>query len=283
VKGVYFTELKLSPDEKWLAFREKFKVWVAPAVRAGRAVDIGPGMRDLPVKLVSQEAGDWLGWSGDSRTLHWALGETLYTRDLARTFAFAPGGADSLVSTPARATSIGFRYAADKPSGTIAFTGARIVTMNGDTVLDDGTIVVTGNRITAVGPSASVTVPAGATRIDARGKTITPGFVDCHWHGSMGSEGLIPQRSWIDAASLAFGVTTLHDPSNDSYEILHALRDAARRACARAAHLLDGDDPVRRQGAVPCRRGQPRRCAHAPASHAGVRRLQREELQPAAP
>jgi imidazolonepropionase-like amidohydrolase/Tol biopolymer transport system component len=219
VKGVYFTELKLSPDEKWLAFREKFKVWIAPAVRAGRTVDIGPGMRDLPVKVVSQEAGDWLGWSGDSRTLHWALGSTLYSRDLAHTFAFAPGGADSLTAKPARARPIGFTYAADKPTGTIAFTGARLVTMAGDAIVEDGTVVVTGNRIAAVGPRASVTVPKGATVIDARGKTITPGFVDCHWHGSMGSEGLIPQRSWIDAASLAFGVTTLHDPSNDSYEI----------------------------------------------------------------
>jgi len=32
VKGVYFTEAVLSPDEKWIAFHEKYKVWVAPAV-----------------------------------------------------------------------------------------------------------------------------------------------------------------------------------------------------------------------------------------------------------
>ena len=146
-------------------------------------------------------------------------GAVLPTAGVLVTMLATPLGAQAGGAPMGAAAPDGFRYASDKPSGTIAFTGARIVTMNGDTVLDDGTIVVTGNRITAVGPSASVTVPAGATRIDARGKTITPGFVDCHWHGSMGSEGLIPQRSWIDAASLAFGVTTLHDPSNDSYEI----------------------------------------------------------------
>jgi imidazolonepropionase-like amidohydrolase/Tol biopolymer transport system component len=219
VKGVFFTEAALSPDEKWLAFREKYKVWVAPAVRAGRPVDIGPGMHDLPVKLVSNDAGDWLGWSGDSRSLHWSLGPELYTRDLRELFTFAPGAPDSLANTPARHEDVSFTYALDKPAGVIALTGARIVTMKGDEIIDDGTIVVSGKRITAIGPRAQVTVPKGAQVFDEKGKTIVPGIIDVHWHGSMGSEQLIPQRSWIDHASLAFGVTTLHDPSNDSYEI----------------------------------------------------------------
>ena len=219
VKGVYFTEARLSPDEKWLAFREKYRVWVAPAVRAGRPVDVSPGMHDLPVKLVSNDAGDWLGWSGDSRSLHWSLGSQLYSRDLRELFTFAPGAPDSLVDAPVRHQDVSFSFALDKPSGVIALTGARIITMKGEEIIDDGTIVVSGNRITAIGPRAQVTVPKSAQVIDAKGKTIVPGIIDVHWHGGMGSEQLIPQRSWIDYASLAFGVTTLHDPSNDSYEI----------------------------------------------------------------
>jgi imidazolonepropionase-like amidohydrolase/Tol biopolymer transport system component len=219
VKGVYFTEAQLSPDEKWIAFKEKYKAWVAPAVRAGRPVDIGPGMKDLPAKVVSNDAGDWLGWSGDSKTLHWSLGDQLYSQDVRELFTFAPGARDSLAGTPARRQGIGFAFALDKPAGTLALTGARLVTMNGDEVIEDGTVIVSGNRITAVGPRSQVPVPRGARVIDVAGKTIVPGFVDCHWHGGMGSEQLIPQSSWIDYASLAFGVTTLHDPSNDSYEI----------------------------------------------------------------
>jgi imidazolonepropionase-like amidohydrolase len=61
--------------------------------------------------------------------------------------------------------------------------------------------------------------PAGATTVDVSGKTIVPGLVDAHWHGPMGEDEVIPQQSWIDYASLAFGVTTLHDPSNDTSEI----------------------------------------------------------------
>ncbi|MFN8588700.1 MAG: amidohydrolase family protein [Candidatus Eisenbacteria bacterium] len=219
LKGVYFTEIQLSPDEKWVAFREKYKVFVAPFTFAGRPVDVGPKASNFPVKLVSRDAGDWLGWSGDSRTLHWALGEALYTRDLSRTFTFASGAPDSLVDAPLTPVRVGFAFALDKPTGTIALTGARILTMKGDEVIEDGTLVVTGNKITAIGPRASVAIPAGAQVFDARGKTITPGFVDAHWHGGMGAEQLIPQRSWIDYASLCFGVTTIHDPSNDSQQI----------------------------------------------------------------
>src|SRR5262249_4273344 len=71
----------------------------------------------------------------------------------------------------------------------------------------------------AIGPRASTSVPAGATTIDSKGKTIIPGLVDVHWHGSMGEDEFIPQQSWINYASLSFGVTTLHDPSNNSHEV----------------------------------------------------------------
>ena len=219
IKGVYITDYAVSPDERWLAFREKYKVWVAPVTLAGRPIDLGPGAHDLPVRLVSRESGDWLGWSGDSRSLRWSLGSELDTQDLSRLFEFVPGAGDPLVSAPPRRQEIGFDLPLDRPSGTIALTGARILTMKGDEIVDDGTVVVTGNHIASIGPRSSTKVPAGATVIDVTGKVIVPGFVDCHWHGGMGSEELIPQRSWIDYASLCFGVTTLHYPSNDSGEI----------------------------------------------------------------
>jgi imidazolonepropionase-like amidohydrolase len=67
-----------------------------------------------------------------------------------------------------------------------------------------------------VGPAASVTVPAGARRIDVAGKTVMPGIIDVHAHVGSESEGIIAQQSWRLLANLAFGVTTSHDPSNDT-------------------------------------------------------------------
>jgi hypothetical protein len=55
-------------------------------------------------------------------------------------------------------------------------------------------------------------MPADASASTCRGKTIIPGLIDAHWHGAMGEDGLIPQQSWINYASLAFGVTTLARP-----------------------------------------------------------------------
>jgi imidazolonepropionase-like amidohydrolase len=97
-----------------------------------------------------------------------------------------------------------------------------LITMRGNEVLDDGTVVVVDNRIAAVGPSDEVTIPADAETVDLTGKTVIPGLVDVHWHGAQGTAEIIPRRNWVNDASLAFGVTTLHDPSNDTSTIFAA-------------------------------------------------------------
>src|SRR4029079_18225957 len=109
---------------------------------------------------------------------------------------------------------ISFTAKSDVPSGVIALTGARIITAAGDSVIENGTIVVEGNQIRAVG--RNVTVPAGAKVVDVRGKTIMPGMVDVHGHVGGEGDGILAQASWPLQANLAFGVTTTHDPSNDT-------------------------------------------------------------------
>jgi imidazolonepropionase-like amidohydrolase len=94
--------------------------------------------------------------------------------------------------------------------------------MKGDEVIENGTVLIEGDRIAAVGPTASITYPAGTRTIDVSGKTIIPGLIDAHWHGAMGSELVIPKQNWFHAAALAYGVTTVHDPSNDTFEIFAA-------------------------------------------------------------
>jgi imidazolonepropionase-like amidohydrolase/Tol biopolymer transport system component len=215
----------VSPDGKWIAFEERFKTYVAPFPKTGRPVDIGPTTQAYPVQQVSRDAGFYLHWSGDSRRLYWALGPELFTRDLARTFAFIEGAQLKPDSPEAKGVRIGFTATSDKPSGTLALVGARIITLAGlkpgaiqgtPGVIENGTIVVEANRITAVGPSSSVQVPAGARRIDVKGKTIMPGIIDVHAHLGGESDGLLAESSWPLAANVAFGVTTSHDPSNDS-------------------------------------------------------------------
>ncbi len=215
-KSEFANAFSLSPDGQWLAYRERFQTYVTPMPLAGRPITVGKKVTPLPAKQLSVNAGDYLHWSGDSKTVYFALGDELFTRPLKDTFAFIDGAATPLPPMGENGVKIGFAVAADKPSATTVINGARIITMKGDQVIDDGRIVVKGNRIAAIGKASEIAIPAGATQIDARGKSIMPGMVDVHWHGGMGAQGIIPQQSWVNYASLAFGVTTLHDPSNDT-------------------------------------------------------------------
>lgn len=209
----------VSPDEKWVAWQENFHVYLTPFARTGKPIEVGPDAKNLPIAKATRDAGDWLHWSGDSKRLWWALGPELFSRELTDAFAFLAGAPEKLPEPSARGIDLSFDAPADVPEGEIALVGARIVTMRGDEVIEDGTIVVRGNRIAAVGPRARTPVPPGAKVVDAAGKTIIPGLVDVHWHGAMGTDGVIPEQSWVDYASLAFGVTTIHDPSNDTQEV----------------------------------------------------------------
>ncbi|GGC78288.1 amidohydrolase family protein [Undibacterium terreum] len=217
--GEFVSDFALSPDGAWLAYQERFHTYVTPLPLAGKAVTIGPKAEALPVKQLDVNAGDYLHWSGDSSKLHFSLGDELFSSDLKNAFAFMPGAPKELPKPAEAGLKIGFRETASKPTGTTVISGARIVTMKGDEVIDNGRIVIKDNRIVAIGKADDVASPAGAKQIDASGKTIIPGIVDVHWHGGMGEDEIIPQQSWINYASLAFGVTTLHDPSNKTSEI----------------------------------------------------------------
>jgi imidazolonepropionase-like amidohydrolase len=66
--------------------------------------------------------------------------------------------------------------------GVMAFTGARVIDGTGAAPIEQATIVVTNGRVTAIGPSATVMPPAGATVINVAGKTIIPGLINAHAH-----------------------------------------------------------------------------------------------------
>ncbi len=210
-------EMVPSPDDQWVAFVERYKVLVAPFPRTGRAVTLGTGSSSLPVAELSSEAGFGLHWSGDSTTVFWSLGPELLSVSLDRVFDF--GAEEPTRPAEATRTAIGFSVASDAPEGAVALVGARVVTLSesgGDAVIENGTVVVERNRITAVGASRSVSVPSGARRFDVTGRTVIPGIIDVHAHVGSESEGILAEESWPLVANLAYGVTTSHDPSNNT-------------------------------------------------------------------
>ncbi len=220
------TDYRISPDGKWIAFIERFNVYLIPFVRTGQTVEVGPGNQSFPIRKLSETAGEWIHFSGDSQLLHWALGLELFTADVNHDFAAKeeePDEDDGVNEKPvASSQQIGFRHPHDKPNDRFALVGGRIATMGDQGVIDDGIIIVEGNRITAVGPCKEIQIPAGIKVIDISGQTVLPGFIDVHAHGPQATQGMTPQKNWLDYSRLAFGVTTVHDPSNDTNSIFAA-------------------------------------------------------------
>src|SRR5512144_914097 len=81
------------------------------------------------------------------------------------------------------------RGTAVQSAGTIVFRGATVIDGTGRPPVASASIVVAGDRITAVGPDAALTVPSDARVIDARGLTIFPGLADLHVHLQGGWDG----------------------------------------------------------------------------------------------
>jgi imidazolonepropionase-like amidohydrolase len=88
--------------------------------------------------------------------------------------------------------------------------------MEGQEVIEDGTIIIHKNKIESIGKSSDITIPGGVKVYDLKGKTIMPGIVDVHAHLGNFRYGLSPQKQWEYYANLAYGVTTAHDPSSNT-------------------------------------------------------------------
>jgi len=84
---------------------------------------------------------------------------------------------------------------------TIAIYHARLIDGTG-AVHERATLVVRGSKISAVGPSRTLTIPKGARRINGRGLTILPGLIDCHVHLCLGGEADVVGALESEHASL---------------------------------------------------------------------------------
>ncbi|NNM17743.1 MAG: amidohydrolase family protein [Croceitalea sp.] len=219
VKSKYANRLVPSPDNNWIAFTNLHKAFIAPLVMNGKEVDLDNKSDFVPVSQITKDAGINLHWSKDSKTVFWTLGDEYFSNDIKNRFTFLPGSPEKVGKVDSTGIKVGLQLKTYKPSGYIAFTNARIITMEGDQVIENGTIVINENRIEQLGPVDEISVPSNAKVYDVDGKTIMPGIVDAHAHIGGFRYGLTTQQHWPLFANLAFGVTTAHDPSANSESI----------------------------------------------------------------
>jgi imidazolonepropionase-like amidohydrolase len=126
----------------------------------------------------------------------------------------------------------------------LAIVGVTVIDGNGGPPVPNAVVVISGDRIAAVGPRASTTVPSGAPTVDGTGQFLVPGFVDTNVHlslyGGMNDryETLVryhdrQQDIVLEAAqtSLSYGITTVRD----SYGMLRPLVAVRDRIAAGGA------------------------------------------------
>jgi Tol biopolymer transport system component len=191
-------EIVPSPGGEWVAFQEGDNVYIAPMAWGGLGGEvqrIEKRRGQFPVTQLTRDGGLFPRWR-DSTTLEYGSADRFFVHTVTT------GRTDTVklaVSVPR-----------DIPTGTIAFTNARIITMNKRQVIERGTVVARAGRITCVGSCST----AGVDRIvNVAGKTIIPGLVDMHAHHYREWRGMRPRHDYEQAIYLAYGVTTTTDVS----------------------------------------------------------------------
>ncbi len=209
-----------------------------------------PDEATFPARKLTDIGGQFPAWGPDGRTVHWTIGNAhvVYDLDAAEAHddsvaAAERAEADAQDDEPAaeeeeareegdeedeEAGDEGYRpferrveiaYDRDVPRGEVLLRGARLVTMRGDEVVEDGDLLIRDNRIVGVGARGSLDVPDGAEVLDVSGKTILPGFVDTHAH-LRAAYVFHRVQPWSYAANLAYGVTTTRDPQTATTDVL---------------------------------------------------------------
>ena len=244
-------EVVLSPDGKRALVRANRNVFMitVPPIGGGVPTVSAATPSSVPTWRLTKVGGDFVGWTGDGTAAFYSIGRSFFVHDLAlsaevdaanraaaeaeaeRASQPTPTPSPSPTPTPSPAPKPPtFEYEPhrvdveiivdkDKPTGTIALRNARVITMKGAEVIERGDIVITDNRITAIGPAGKVAIPTGAVIRDLKGKTVMPGLVDVHAHTWV-AWGV--HRSQISQflAQFAFGVTTQRDPQTSTEDVL---------------------------------------------------------------
>ena len=218
-------QLLPSPDKRYLVYQSVEDVCLVAVDTPGKAITL---FNDQHTGSVIRFAhGVDPQWTDGGKTLNWTYGNKFYSIDpdkinqaaqqeIAR--RKAAGIPDSLFLTispkPDREVDLGFKAETKYAPGTIVLKNARIITMNGDKVIEHGMMVITNGRFTLIGDANKVTVPADAKECDLKGKTIIPGFIDLHEHTHTFRE-VFPQQTWQYLVGLSYGLTTMRDPSSN--------------------------------------------------------------------
>lgn len=244
------SEILISPDGKTALAKINNDIYTVTIPRYGKTPTVSLASAEkaaFPAVKLTTLGGEFPAWSSDSKKAHWSLGASHFRYDLDAGKQFRDSLAadkkmkkelaDSQKTTDSTTNDKGsekekeneafeaeefrikVKYNKYLPQGNLLLKGGRIITMREDEIIENGDILIENNRIKAVGPSGSLTVPKNTEVIDVSGKTLTPGFVDTHAH-MWPIWGIHKNQVWMYSANLAYGVTTTRDPQTATTDVL---------------------------------------------------------------
>lgn len=247
--------ITMAPEGDQALAQINTEIYVATVPKVGDKIDMSvadPDNAQFPARKLTEIGGQFPRWDTGGRKVHWSIGNGHFVYDLDEAKAFEDSvKADQKAEEEQQKEEaeeeaekskgkeqkdekkkedepekyspeeypIEVIYEQHIPEGVALLRGARVITMNGDEVIEEGDILVKDNRIRQVGLTGSLDVPSGAERIDVSGKTIIPGFVDTHAH-MWPTWGIHKDEIWNYWANLAYGVTTTRDPQTSTTDVL---------------------------------------------------------------
>lgn len=241
----------ISPDGKSAISKINNDVYVNTIPRYGQTPTVSLAKAEsaaFPATKLTIMGGEFPAWSDDGKSVHWSLGASHFKYDVPKGKKYNDSIAalkqekaekmskeiekvkdstqieekdeEEYPKFKAAEYKINVLYKKYNPKGNLLLKGGRIITMKDNKeIFENGDLLIENNRIKAIGPSGSLSVPNGTKEIDASGKTIIPGFVDVHAH-LRPAWGIHKNQVWMYAANLAYGVTTTRDPQTGTTDVL---------------------------------------------------------------
>ena len=251
--AIYFTDeevsvqdMRIAPDGAHALIQHANQLYLARLLNPHLGdLSLSIDAPSLPLARLTDVGADHFGWTDGGREIFWSAGAQIYRRALAdvsfdedeEAADEAPqgdgrhGGGDGQseeengeplleARESVRSVALEIYQPRYRPEGRLALVGARIHSMEaGAAPIDDGAVLIEGDRIAAVGSRSEVAVPQDAAIIDLSGRFLMPGLVDAHAH-------FRPMRRVLDSANaaflanLAYGVTTGLDVQPSTTDIL---------------------------------------------------------------
>ena len=202
-----------------------------------------PKSSSFPARKLTKIGGEFPSWDTYTNSIYWSLGKSFFTYNLDEAKQFDDEMEDSKNKESdneesddeesddeesddeesddvfeASEIDIIVKVKRDMPDSSILIKNAKIITMNGDEIIENGSIYIKNNRIEDVSVN-EIEIDESVKIIDVKGKVVMPGFIDTHAH-MWPRWGLHKYQPFSYAANLAYGVTTTRDPQTSTSDVL---------------------------------------------------------------